>query len=157
MGTPPKVILLMRHAEKPEGEGDPHLSAVGQARAKKLASYIPAKFWVPDFIIAAADSPESVRPRETVEPLSRQTDTRIQADIKDGDYGDLAGRIMGGRYPQGRGVVCWHHGKIPELLQVLEVEGDYPNPWNPEVFNLLLQIDFTGGGKPKVSTFRESF
>jgi hypothetical protein len=39
----------------------------GFERAEKLATYIPATFEKPDFIFAAADSHESVPPRETVD------------------------------------------------------------------------------------------
>ena len=81
----PKFILVMRHAEKPDDDNDPHLSPAGHACAEKLASHIPDTFGKPDFIFAAADSKKSERPRETVEPLSKATGIPIDAKIADKD------------------------------------------------------------------------
>ena len=52
----PNVILVMRHAEKPTDDHDPHLSPPGKERAEKLATYIPDTFGKPDFVFAAAVS-----------------------------------------------------------------------------------------------------
>ena len=43
----PNVILVMRHAEKPTDDHDPHLSPPGKERAEKLATYIPDTFGKP--------------------------------------------------------------------------------------------------------------
>ena len=50
MAVKPKMILVMRHAEKPVDPDDPNLTKKGHARAEKLAEYIPDKFGKPDFI-----------------------------------------------------------------------------------------------------------
>jgi hypothetical protein len=42
-----RIILVMRHAEKPDDDTDLNLSPAGVARAKKLATYIPATFGKP--------------------------------------------------------------------------------------------------------------
>jgi hypothetical protein len=79
MAIPPRFVLVMRQAEKPQDPRDPDLSSDGLARAQKLANYIPATFGAPEFIFAAAISKHSMRPYETVEPLARsptRTDTR---------------------------------------------------------------------------------
>lgn len=39
MATNPKLVLVMRHAEKPDDAADPNLSPTGQERAKRLANY----------------------------------------------------------------------------------------------------------------------
>ena len=45
---------------------------------------------------------------------------------------------------------CWHHGNIPSLRNaLLGVEGQYPNPWASDVFNLILLTEF--GGERAVS------
>ena len=66
-------ILLMRHAEKTGDPMDPHLSLDGYARAAKLADFIPATFGIPQFLIATSISKHSVRPIETLEPLSTKS------------------------------------------------------------------------------------
>lgn len=69
MGKPSRVLLL-RHAEKPKGDNDPHLSDRGHERAAALAVRIPHVFGRPDQLFATAPSSESNRPVETLTPLS---------------------------------------------------------------------------------------
>jgi phosphohistidine phosphatase SixA len=155
--TPPRFVLVMRHAEGPNDPRDPNLSPEGLARAEKLASYVPTTFAAPDFIFAAAVSKHSMRPYETVEPLAKQTGKPIDATVADQDYGILAGDLLaGGPYAAKQGVICWHHGDIPALLHALGAkQGDYPDPWDPKVFNLILKVDFIDG--IKVSKILEPF
>jgi phosphohistidine phosphatase SixA len=139
-----QVILVMRHAEKPEDVGDPNLAPAGQARAQALAEYIPEQFFTPDFILAAAISKHSARPYETVKPLSERTGTPIDATTADQDYAFLAREIRSdARYAAKHIVVCWHHGNIPSLMRALGAAGGtYPDPWDPAVFNLILKLEF---------------
>jgi phosphohistidine phosphatase SixA len=159
MASPPKFVLVMRHAEKPDDPRDPNLSREGLARAEKLATYIPQSFGAPDFIISAAVSKHSARPYETVEPLAKRTGKPIDATIADQDYGVLADNLLaGGDYSAKQGLVCWHHGHIPAFLHELGAkQGDYPNPWNPQVFNLILKVDFIGTGELKVTKVTQPF
>jgi phosphohistidine phosphatase SixA len=155
----PKFILVMRHAEKPDDANDPHLSPAGRVRAEKLATYLPATFGKPDFIFAAADSKESERPRETVEPLHKATGIEIHDTIADKDYADLANELLTKHHlSDQRVVVCWHHGHIPKLMHALGANaGDYPDPWDEKVFNLILKLDYDAGGKPAVKKITEPF
>ena|ERR1700761_2703461 len=141
------TILLMRHAEKPADVGDIHLSKAGYARADKLASYIPQTFGKPDFLFAAADSKNSVRPRETLEPLSQAIQVTIDASHPDDDYAALASKLLTKPHFEGKlTAVCWHHEKIPHFAKALgATAGEYPHPWDPAVFNLILQLGFNGG------------
>jgi phosphohistidine phosphatase SixA len=141
----PKMILVMRHAEKPDKPDDPDLSKAGHVRAIRLASFIPDEFGNPDFIIASAISHSSARPYETVRPLSEVTGIGIEATIVDDDYKSLANDLLT-KYAGKQVVVCWHHGNIPRLMHQLGAKkGDYPDPWDPTVFNLILQVGFSGG------------
>ncbi len=155
----PLFILVMRHAEKPQGAGDPNLSPAGEARAAALATYVPATFGVPDFIIAAATSADSARPVETVTPLSQQVGVPIDDKIADKDYAKLASDLLEkDKYAGRRVVVCWHHGRIPGLLAALgAAAGSYPDPWDPQVFDLIVRLDGTAGGAPAVSRIVEPF
>jgi hypothetical protein len=149
----------MRHAEKPDDPHDPDLSPEGRARAKALASYIPDTFGRPDFIFAAAVSKHSSRPYETVQQLAKRTGMPIDATVADQDYSFLASEILSGEEYSGKqGVVCWHHGNIPSLLHALRAQdGEYPDPWDRKVFNLILKVDFSGDGPPKISRVIEPF
>jgi broad specificity phosphatase PhoE len=87
-------ILLMRHAEKTGDPMDPHLSLDGYARAAKLADFIPATFGIPQFLIATSISKHSVRPIETLEPLSTKIGVRVDATYADQDYSALASQLL---------------------------------------------------------------
>ncbi|HLG83453.1 MAG TPA: hypothetical protein VKY22_20740 [Bradyrhizobium sp.] len=147
MADKPRMILVMRHAEKPDDPDDPDLTAAGQARAMKLATFIPEQFGKPDFIFAAAITRHSARPYETVRPLSRATGVGIDATIADNDYGALAKELLTkNKYADKSVVVCWHHGNIPSLMRYLGASaGSYPDPWNHKIFNLILEAGFAGG------------
>ena len=142
-----KTILVMRHAEKSDDPSDPHLTPDGQARAKELATYIPTKFGKPDFIFAAAVTKHSARPYETVQPLSEAIGVGIDATISDNDYGVLAKELVKkDKYAGKLVVVCWHHGNIPPMMRYLgATKHTFPNPWDHQVFNLILQTEIDGG------------
>ena len=152
------TILLMRHAEKPDDPGDPNLSQAGLARANALADYIPANFGrKPDYLFAAADSRESSRPFETLEPLSHKTGVPIDASISDKDYRELAQELKGPKYDGKFIVIAWHHGKMPELANKLGAPaGSYPNPWPGDDFGDALEFDYNGDGIPKVKIVHEN-
>ena len=151
-------ILVMRHAEKSADPLDPNLSQAGRERAQKLASYIPNSFGKPDFLFATAASKHSLRPIQTLQPLSNATGVQIDSSFADQDYGALAYEIQNKpQYDGKRIVVCWHHGNIPSLARALKAQdGDYPDPWNHETFNLILRFDFTHG-VPNVQRIIEPF
>lgn len=158
MTETPKTILVMRHAEKPLDPDDPDLTKDGHARAVQLASYIPKEFGKPDFIFAAAITRHSARPYETVRPLSKVTGVGIDGTIADNDYGALAKELLTkAKYAGKLVVVCWHHGNIPPLMRSLGArKGEYPNPWDHTVFNLILQTGFSDG-KVEVKEVTEPF
>jgi hypothetical protein len=155
----PKFILVMRHAEKPLDPHDPNLDPAGYARATALATYLPKIFGTPDFIFAASISKHSARPYETVEPLAKQTGKPIDATIADQDYGVIASDLLSmPDYADKQVVVCWHHGNIPSMLHAMGAQaGSYPDPWDPVVFNLILKIEFPGGGAPTIAKIKEPF
>src|ERR1700687_1912174 len=75
-------ILLMRHSEKTGDPMDPHLSLDGYARAAKFADFIPATFGIPQFLIATPNPKHSVRPIETLEPLSTKIGVVLKSGIR---------------------------------------------------------------------------
>ena len=154
-------ILLMRHAEKTGDPMDPHLSQDGYARATKLADYIPSTFGIPNFLIAASVSKHSTRCIETIKPLSTKTGILIDATYADQDYGALASQLLSLPQYAAQGtlvVLCWHHGNIPSMARSLRASrGSYPDPWNAEVFNQIVVLDYASNGPPDVKLLTEPF
>jgi broad specificity phosphatase PhoE len=152
-------ILLMRHAEKTVDPTDPHLSPDGYARADRLADYIPATFGQPQFIIASSISKGSARSIETMKPLSDKIAVPIEATHAAQDYGALASQLLSDlRYADTLIVICWHHANIPSLAQALGAKsGSYPDPWDPQVFNLILELTYSESTEPDVTALVEPF
>jgi broad specificity phosphatase PhoE len=154
-------ILLMRHAEKSADPMDPHLSSDGYARAAKLAEYIPGTLGAPQFLFATSISKHSVRPIETIEPLAAKIGVPIDSTYADQDYGALASQLLSDqRFADASSliVVCWHHGNIPSMACALRAnDGSYPDPWDPQVFNQILVLSFSGDDAPQVTTLTEPF
>jgi hypothetical protein len=140
---------------------DPHLSSDGYARAAKLAEYIPGTLGVPRFLFATSISKHSVRPIETIDPLSARIGVPIDETYADQDYGALASQLLSDqRFADANSliVVCWHHGNIPSMAQALRANpGSYPDPWDPQVFNQILVLSFAGDDAPQVTTLTEPF
>src|SRR6202047_3170211 len=154
-------ILLMRHAEKTGDPMDPHLSQDGYARAAKLAEFIPATFGIPQFLIATSISKHSVRPIETLEPLSPKSGVTVDATYDDQDYSALASQLLSDpRYADAGAliVVCWHHGNIPSMAHALRAKlGSYPDPWDADVFNQILVLSYLDDREPKIDSLIEPF
>jgi hypothetical protein len=148
---PPSKILILRHAEKPgaPGEDQPSdgcdLSTRGFARAAALAYILPDRFGPSDFLVAAAESKHSNRPIETITPLAQRLSLPIESNHPDGDYQGLADALLSHDKYAGRTVVvCWHHGKIPDLAAAMGVS-DPPQPWPAVAFDRVWAITFSGG------------
>jgi hypothetical protein len=156
--APPRIIYLMRHAEKPEGDKkDPNLTPVGYKRAQALPSlFVPQpnpaqpgtvtrpRLLHPDAVFATAESKHSNRPYETVTPLAKALHEPINNRYEDDDYASLAKEVLGGKYANEVLVIAWHHGQIPHLAQALGVTGA-PKKWDDACFNQIWKIDYTSG------------
>lgn len=151
-------ILLMRHAEKPDHPLDPNLSQEGHQRAKHLVGFIEKTFGIPAFLFASANSDHSRRPLETIEPLSRAFGVPIDLRFADQDYPALAAELLKNSRYQGQLIlICWHHKHLPSLAHALGAKhGDYPDLWDPKVFNLIVELNFIGE-KPAVRKVVEPF
>jgi hypothetical protein len=155
----PRTILLMRHAEKPDDDDDPYLSDAGRDRAARLAEFIPAKYGKPDFVFAAAESEKSMRSCLTMNPLCEAIDVPLDCGTRAKDYPRLASTLLSDdSYADKLVVACWPHDQLPGLAAALNAPGgEYPDPWDPSVFNLLLQLDYSNGGPPAVTRVSEPF
>lgn len=145
------VILIIRHAEKPDaGSG---LSAAGEARAQRYVSYFknysmdgqPLKL---DRLFAAADSKQSHRPRLTIEPTSKALRLAIDSRFKDKQFQELADEIKSRSH--GKAIlIAWHHGEIPELMHALGADSDRLFPkgkWPEAVYDQLIELCYDSEG-----------
>jgi len=148
------VILIIRHAEKPDsGSG---LSASGEARAKAYVNYFK-NFTNPvdgeslkiNYIFAAADSKESHRPRLTITPTSQALGLAIDSRFKDKDFSELANEIQSKSH--GKTIlISWHHGEIPALLRALGADPATVIPkskWPEDVFGWVIELRYDADGR----------
>lgn len=146
------VILIIRHAEKPEH--GPELAPAGQQRAAAYPAYFKS-FAVDsqplqlDAIYATADSKGSHRPRLTVEPLSRALGLSIHNRFKDAEVSRLAAEISS-KPRDKRVLICWHHGEIPNLLAALGADPATLLPggkWPNAEFGWVLELRYDKDGR----------
>ncbi|MBI4982160.1 MAG: flagellar basal body-associated protein FliL [Candidatus Omnitrophica bacterium] len=146
------VILIIRHAEKPESGYV--LSPQGQERAQAYVKYfqnytIDSKPLHIDYLFSSADSEKSHRPRLTIEPLSKALGIKIDTRFKNDEFSELAREIQ--LRPHGKHIlICWHHGRIPLLLNALGVDPDRLLPqgkWPADVFCWVIQLRYNENGQ----------
>ena len=146
------VILVIRHAEKPAAGQS--LSAAGEARARAYADYfkhfsIGRQSCPPDYLFATADSTNSHRPRLTLEPLARDLGLKLDRRFNNNQFQALARELQ--TRPFGTNIlICWHHGKIPQLLRALGADPQKLLPkgeWPDAVFGWLIQLRYDEHGR----------
>jgi hypothetical protein len=145
------VILVIRHAEKPESGYD--LTLDGYKRANAYVGYftnftVEAKPFKPDYLFAATDSKGSHRPRLTLEPLAKSTGLTIDTSFKSKDFKGLADAIHSKSYGK-QILICWHHEAIPQLVQALGADPHQLFPdgnWPDDVYGWVIQLRYGPDG-----------
>ncbi len=145
------TVLIIRHAEKPAS--GPELTPMGQARAQAYTRYFePFREDQLDISVdalyAGADSDNSVRPRQTLEPLSKSTGLKLDTSISTKAPAALVTLLRSaphGTHP----LVAWRHGQIPALLSAF---GAAPSllpggKWPDETFDWVVVLRFDAAGK----------
>ena len=99
------------------------------------------RFSTPNHIFATAPSKNSKRPLETVLPLATALNLPVYDSIKDDDSGikKLVNAVLN-EFPGQVVLICWHHGKIPEIAKALGIAK--PPKWDGKVFDRVWQITF---------------
>jgi hypothetical protein len=146
------VILIVRHAEKPESGME--LTPAGAQRAEAYTNYF-RKFAVDskplhlDCLIAAADSKNSHRSRLTLEPLSKSLGLPLDLRYADNQAAELAGELRA--RPHGQQIlIAWHHGQIPTLIEGLGGDPARLLPggkWPDEVYSWVIQLRYDAEGR----------
>jgi hypothetical protein len=108
-----------------------------------------SRFPVPNFLFACQSDKNSHRPLETITPLGQALGITPKTDYSDNDYDKQAKDILKKSDTYGGHVVliCWHHGKAPDLAKSFGVSKQQLtgwDPWNPSVFDLVFMITWTG-------------
>ena len=151
------LILIIRHAEKPEnGTG---LSDDGTKRANAYPGFfqhlnIEGQPATPNYLFATRDSENSQRPRLTLQPLSAALHLPVSAEVKNKDFEVLTNMLKGTKYGGQTILICWHHGHIPDLLAALGADPARLLPqgkWPENVFGWLVWLRYDQEGKLKAS------
>jgi hypothetical protein len=146
------TILIIRHAEKPDAGHE--LAPAGQERARAYVNYfktftLDGKPLTVDYLICAADSKGSHRPRLTIEPLSAATGLAIDQRFNDKEFQALANDLQS--RPHGKHIlICWHHGEIPQLVRALgtdPVQLVHNAEWPEHVFGWVIELRYDGNGQ----------
>jgi hypothetical protein len=159
------TVLLIRHGEKPGNPGidsvedGTDLSQAGRERAHAYVAFFQPYTATearkgkahttiePDGLFAAKDSQASHRPRLTMEPLAHDTGLELNCDYKDDDLKGIGEALKA--TSARKIIVCWHHGKIIELADMLIAQhGPWPKKWPATVFGWTIQIRYDDKGKP---------
>jgi hypothetical protein len=159
-GVPPQespglkdaVVLVIRHAEKPDVGSD--LSAEGVERAKAYVHYfetlqVDSNALKLDALFAAHDTKHSIRPRLTMEPLSQALGIPLDTTFKDKEPEALARELES--KPHGKNIlICWHHEQIPDLLRALGADPDALLPegrWPGHVYGWVIELRYDHQGR----------
>jgi hypothetical protein len=146
MSTRPIKVIVLRHAEKPIQVGNQRLAPTGAHRADYLSRWIPDNFGKPDYIFATEPTKSSFRPFLTIAPLwDVVKDSFLDVSVANEDARALGIHIRAGedRLAGANIVVCWHHGKIPELLKGLGVKrAEIPDPWPENDFSTVFVVTY---------------
>jgi hypothetical protein len=139
------TVLLVRHAEKPEtGNG---LTPLGEARARLYANYFEPfqeeglSIFV-DCLYAGADSPNSIRPRLTLEPISKATGLPLHFKVGTRDSEALVRELRTephDRHP----LIAWRRSEIPALLTAIGASPEklLPNgQWPDDVYDWVIML-----------------
>jgi len=115
-GSFPKLLILMRHAQKTGLPGDTGLSAFGDERARALAEAWPRAMPPLDLIIACRSTAKSSRPVDTVRPLADALNVPIDDRWGTQDYQALARQVISDPDNRDRRIlICWRHDTLPQL------------------------------------------
>jgi phosphohistidine phosphatase SixA len=146
---PPTVVIVVRHAEKGEGN-DPALTQAGVARTQALVDAVAGAD------VSAVYATQYKRTRQTVEPLAARvgtgvTEIPITAENADSYASMLAHDILS-KHRGKTVVVAGHSNTVPAIVEAL---GSRPIPAIDESqYDLLYIVIIPSAGPPRVIATR---
>lgn len=137
-------ILLIRHAEKPEGrsrgvnqDGSPDDKSL-TVRGWERAGALIAQFANAKSLFASHSS--SNRPRETLEPLAQKLNLELDLAFGKGDEQRLA---KAAKACDGVVVICWQHEYMSAVANaILGDSTTAPQKWPEDRFDVTWVFDF---------------
>jgi hypothetical protein len=146
------TVLVIRHAEKPAKGAT--LTPEGEARAEKYVHYfhpfmLDGTPIAIDALYAGSDSADSIRPRLTLEPLSRATGLALNTEFSTSDPESLAHALATEQHGN-HVLIAWRHKKIPALLAALGADPTHLLPqgtWPDEVYDWVILLHFDAAGR----------
>jgi broad specificity phosphatase PhoE len=155
---PTTKIMLIRHAEKPNGDAglmpdgtqNPEaLTALGWTRANALVGlFAPANGAAPPPPLARpmslfASGSESLRPKQTITSLAAALNLPITTLLK----GQEAQLVAAVKAAEGPALVSWQHEAIPEIAALVRGRADgIPPVWPGHRFDLVWVFDLKADG-----------
>ncbi|WP_255911596.1 hypothetical protein [Tahibacter harae] len=153
LDSPVRRIALLRHAEKRGCEQPGQLSGVGHMRAfalpHVLADLSRRDGWLlaPDRLIAAADTPRSRRPSQTLAALGRRLGLRVlQVDAAAALPSSLFDPQI---LPDWHfAVISWRRSSILRVARLLgAAPQDLPAEWPRELYDQIILLDYDAAGR----------
>jgi broad specificity phosphatase PhoE len=161
--APQDVVMLIRHAEKPDGalpgvdadgnEDDSSLTEVGWQRANKLVDLFDPAQGVPRaglarpaaiYAAGVTDDGEGQRTRETVAPLADRLGIPVDTEYGRGQEKKLVDRVVDG---QGPVLISWQHSGITEIADAFpSVKPKPPSEWPDDRFDVIWTFTRTDDG-----------
>jgi hypothetical protein len=157
---PATKIMLIRHAEKPNGDGGPGLmpdgtqnpealTALGWTRANALVGlFAPVNGALPRPPLTRpaslfASGSQSLRPKQTIAPLAAALNLPITTFLK----GQEAQMVAAVKAADGPPLVSWQHEAIPEIAALIRGRADgVPPVWPGHRFDLVWVFDLNSEG-----------
>ncbi|WP_232375818.1 flagellar basal body-associated protein FliL [Mesorhizobium comanense] len=151
-GLADATVLIVRHGEKPDS--GPDLSPAGEARARAYASYfhpfmLDGAPFVPDMLVASADSKNSARERLTLAPLAEALKLPIDQRFADREVQELVAALSSETH--GKSIlIAWHHGQLGKLIKAFGADPKALLPggkWPGDEFNWIVVLRFDHKGQ----------
>jgi len=157
---PAAKIMLIRHAEKPDGDGAPGLmpngaenpralTLTGWKRANALVGlFNPADGAPPRPPLAKpmslfASGSESLRPKQTLAPLATALNLSIRTFLK-GQEPELVAAVKAAQDPV---LISWQHEALPAIAGLIRGGSDgVPPTWPDHVYDLVWVFDLQASG-----------
>jgi broad specificity phosphatase PhoE len=153
-------IMVIRHAEKPNGDGGPGLMPDGAENPLALTAtgWTRANALVGLFNRADGDAPrpplakpkslfasgsQSLRPKQTIAPLATALNLSITTFLK----GEEARLVAAAKEAEGPALISWQHEAIPEIAALIRGSANGISPrWPGRRFDLVWVFDLEPSG-----------
>ncbi len=157
---PAAKIMLIRHAEKPNGDGGPGLMPNGVENPRALtligwkrANALVGLFNPPDGALPRAplakpmslfaSGSDSLRPKQTLAPLATALNLPVRTFLK-GQEPEL---VAAARKAEDPVLISWQHEAIPEIAGLIRGSAEgVPARWPGHVYDLIWVLDLQASG-----------